>query len=183
MAFVAVYDANVLYPSLLRDVLVRVATAGLVRAKWTERILDETFDSLVANRPDLDPERLRRTRKLMCKAVRDCMVTGDEPLIESVTLPDHDDRHVLAAAIKAHAEVIVTFNIKHFPSTELNAWGIEAKEPDEFLLDQFHLDAITVHKAVQAIADACRNPPFDVSDVLDRLEAQGAVQTAALLRR
>lgn len=183
MAFIVVCDANVLYPSVLRDLIVRIAAAGLVRAKWTEKILDETFVNLRKNRPDLDQERLFRTRELMCAAVRDCLITEYEPLIESVSLPDPDDRHVVAAAIKAHAEVIMTFNAKHFPQADLSPWGIEAKDPDDFLLDQFHLDAITVHKAVQAIADTCRNPPLTVSDVLDRLEAQGAVQAAALLRR
>lgn len=75
MAFVALYDANVLYPSTLRDVLIRVAQAGLVQAKWTERILDELFRNLKANRPDLDPDKLDRTRRLMNGAVRDCLVT------------------------------------------------------------------------------------------------------------
>ncbi|CAG6394987.1 hypothetical protein NMG29_03280 [Streptomyces cocklensis] len=71
MAFVAVYDANVLYPSVLRDVLIRVAAAGLVQAKRTETILDETFRNLRANRPDLDAGRLERTRDAMKGAVRD----------------------------------------------------------------------------------------------------------------
>ncbi|GAB3449507.1 hypothetical protein GCM10027517_35850 [Phycicoccus ginsengisoli] len=99
MTFVVVYDANVLYPSTLRDLLIRIAQAGLVQAKWTEQILDEVFTNLRANRPDLDPTKLGRTRQLMNAAVRDCLVTGYEPLIASVVLPDPDDRHVLAAAI------------------------------------------------------------------------------------
>ncbi|HET7385488.1 MAG TPA: hypothetical protein VFJ19_02340 [Nocardioidaceae bacterium] len=79
MSFVVVYDANVLYPSTLRDLLIRVAQAGLVQAKWTDQILDEVFGNLAANRPDLDPQRLARTRDLMNRAVRDCLVTGYEP--------------------------------------------------------------------------------------------------------
>lgn len=115
MAFVAVYDANVLYPNILRDVLIRVAGAGLVQAKWTETILDETFRNLRANRPDLAPDALGRTRRLMKSAVRDCLVKGYEPLIDILELPDKDDRHVLAAAVRAKAQVIVTFNLKDFP--------------------------------------------------------------------
>src|SRR3954447_19183200 len=94
VSFVVLYDANVLYPSSLRDLLIRVAQAGLVQAKWTDTILDETFRNLKANRPDLDPERIDRTRELMNKAVRDALVTGFEPLIDVVELPDADDRHV-----------------------------------------------------------------------------------------
>lgn len=101
MTDVVLYDANVLYPSTLRDVLIRVGLARLVQPKWTDRILDEVFDNLRANRPDLDPARLDRTRRLMNDAIRDVMVTGYEHLIGQLELPDPDDRHVLAAAIHA----------------------------------------------------------------------------------
>ncbi|WKE71818.1 PIN domain-containing protein [Streptomyces sp. WP-1] len=97
MAFIAVYDANVLYPSTLRDVLIRVAQAGLVQAKWTDQILDETFRNLKEKRPDLDPSKLDRTRELMAGSIRDVLIKGYEPLVEVLDLPDPDDRHVLAA--------------------------------------------------------------------------------------
>jgi hypothetical protein len=120
MTFVVIYDANVLYPSTLRDVLIRLAQTGLVQAKWTETILDET--------------RLQRTRNLMNLAVRDAVVTGYEPLIGSLHLPDLDDRHVLAAAIRARAQIIVTFNLSDFPTEVLADWDVEAKHPDDFLV-------------------------------------------------
>lgn len=119
MPFVVVYDASVLYPSVLRDLLIRIAQAGLVQAKWTNEILDETFRSIIRQRPDLDPQRLERTRTLMCAAIRDCLVVDYEPLIDAVELPDIDDRHVLAAAIKARAQIIVTSNLKDFPDSVL----------------------------------------------------------------
>lgn len=97
MMQVVVYDANVLYPSTLRDVLIRVRLARLVQPKWTEQILDEVFRNLHADRPDLDPVRLDRTRRLMNDAIRDVTVTGYEQLIDQLDLPDVDDRHVLAA--------------------------------------------------------------------------------------
>jgi hypothetical protein len=81
MAFIAVYDACVLYPSTLRDLLIRIAQTGLVQAKWTDAILDEVFRNLEENRPDLDVDRLKRTRELMTGAVRDVLVVGYEPLI------------------------------------------------------------------------------------------------------
>lgn len=101
MAFVVIYDACVLYPAPLRDLLVRLASTGIVRARWSELILDECFRSILAQRPDLKPESLRRTRELMKEAVPDCIVTGFEPLVNGLELPDPDDRHVLAAAIRA----------------------------------------------------------------------------------
>jgi hypothetical protein len=81
VTFVVVYDACVLYPSLLRDVLIRVAQEGLVQAKWTDAILDEVFRNLRADRPDLDPAKLSRTRQLMTASVRDSLVKGHEPLV------------------------------------------------------------------------------------------------------
>ena len=182
MPFVVVYDANVLYPSTLRDLLIRVAQAGLVQAKWTDRILDEVFDALSQNRPDLDSQNLARTRRLMNSAVRDCLVSGYEPLIEAVQLPDPDDRHVLAAAIKARAQVIVTNNLRDFPSKALEAWDMEAKSPDDFILDQMDLSREAVHSAVQRIADSREKPPATLHDVLAMLERDGLFKSAAALR-
>ena len=130
---VVVYDANVLYPSTLRDVLIRIGLARLVQPKWTDRILDEVFRNLRANRPDLDPARLDRTRRLMNDAIRDVTVTGYEQLIDQLDLPDADDRHVLAATIHAEAQVIITFNLRDFPADRLSVWGVEAQHPDDFL--------------------------------------------------
>jgi predicted nucleic acid-binding protein len=119
--FTVVYDACVLHDSLVRDLLIRVAAKRSlnVRARWTRQILDEMIRSILARRPDLDSSRLARTRQLMCDAIPDCLVTGYETLIEGIELPDPDDRHVVAAAIKAGADVIVTYNLRHFPSAAL----------------------------------------------------------------
>ena len=128
MAFVVICDACVLYPNIVRDVLIRVAMAGTVRARWTEAILDETFRNPRADRPDLDPDKLSRTRELMCKVVPDCLVTGYESLIDGLVLPDPEDRHVLAAAVRAGAQLIVTSNLKDFPGDALAAYGVEGKD-------------------------------------------------------
>lgn len=172
-----------LYPSTLRDLLIRIAQAGLVQAKWTDRILDEAFDNLVKDRPDLDPTALARTRTLMNGAVRDSLVVGYEPIIDALTLPDPDDRHVLAAAIKAHAQLIVTANLRDFPEDALDGWNIEAKHPDQFVLDQIDLDEALLHAAVTAIAASWRSPMGTVEDVLNSLERDGLRRAAAALRR
>jgi len=113
MAFIVVYDANVLYPNTLRDLLIRISQAGLVQAKWTNEILDEMLRALNRNRPDIPSDKLDRLRQLMNRAVWDSLVSGHEALIEGLKLPDPADRHVLAAAIKAGAQVIVTGNLRH----------------------------------------------------------------------
>ncbi|WP_370072020.1 PIN domain-containing protein [Streptacidiphilus sp. MAP5-3] len=105
MAFVVVYDSCVLYPNVVRDLLIRVAQAGMVQAKWTDLILDEMSRALHLQRGTA-PDRLERLRRLMSNSIRDVRVIGYEPLVTAVKLPDPDDRHVLAAAIKAKAQVI-----------------------------------------------------------------------------
>lgn len=181
--FTVLYDANVLYPNMLRDILIRLASTGIFRARWTDQILDEVFRNLEVNRPDLDPAKLRRTRQLMCKAVDDCLVTGYEDLIEALTLPDPDDRHVLAAAIRCGAQVIVTENKRDFPSEVLDRYNIEIQGADEFLCDQIDLFGSRVHQAITYAAAAFKNPPRTVDDVLDALARSGAPSAAALLRR
>lgn len=182
MPFVVLYDANVLYPSVVRDLLIRIAQAGLVQARWTDEILDEVFSSVIKNRPELDRTKLARTRQLMNGAVRGCLVTGYGVLIEALVLPDPDDRHVLAAAIKARAQVIVTNNLKDFPASALEPWDTEAKSADDFVLDQIDLSKQTVHGAVRRMAGARKNPPATFVDVLALLERDGLVKSAASLR-
>lgn len=182
MAFVVVYDACVLYPAPLRDLLMRIASAGVVRARWSEQILDECFGSLVERRPDLDPAGFERTRQLMCSAVPDSLVTGYEDLIEGLTLPDPDDRHVLAAAIRAGAQAIVTFNLKDFPNVAMEPYGIEAKHPDLFVVDSIDISPEAAARVVQEQAAALRNPPRTSRELLDILENQGLRESVVRLR-
>jgi hypothetical protein len=100
VAFDATYDACVLHPAGLRDLLVRLAMTGMYRAHWSNDILDEMVRSILRRRPDLTSAQLERTRQLMCDAVRDCLTTGYEELIDGLHLPDPDDRHVLAADLR-----------------------------------------------------------------------------------
>jgi hypothetical protein len=151
VGFVVLYDANVLYPSTSRDLLIRIAQARLVQAKWTGQIMDEVFDNL-----------------------RENLITG-------LDLPDPDDRHVLAAAIRARAQVIVTNNLKDFPPGRLARWDIEPKSADEFVLDQIDLNAKVVWGCVQQIADTWRNPPGTTDDVLRSLERDGLLRAVAEL--
>ncbi|MGM0984891.1 MAG: PIN domain-containing protein [Pseudomonadota bacterium] len=181
MRFVVVYDACVLYPAPLRDLLMRLATSGLYAARWTEQIHDEWTRNLLKKRPEL-AEALPRTIELMNQAVPDALVTGHVPLIPALELPDPDDRHVLAAATRAGAQLIVTFNLKDFPADTLAGFGIEAVHPDTFLEQQFELNEGLVLRTVHRHRASLRKPPKSAEEYLDTLAACGLIVTADRLR-
>jgi predicted nucleic acid-binding protein len=117
MAFepsVAVFDACILYPFHLRNIVVQAAVDRLVEARWTDAIHEEWIRNLAANAPAIPIERLQVTRRSMTDALPTAMVTEYEEHIPEVTLPDPDDRHVVAAAIAAKASLILTWNLRHF---------------------------------------------------------------------
>jgi len=180
--YTAVYDACVLYPAPLRDFLIELASRQLFRAKWSDAIHDEWIRSVLARRSDITAAQLVRTRMLMNAAVMDCLVEGYEELVPSLTLPDPDDRHVLAAAIHCGADAIVTFNLRDFPAPEAGRYDIEILHPDEFLHHQFGLSQSAVILSAHACRQRLRNPPTTAQDYLDTLAAQGLPKTVAELR-
>lgn len=181
-SFTALYDACVLYPAPLRDLLMHLSLTDLFHARWTDRIHDEWIRSVLENRPDLRPEQLERTRTLMNVHVRDCLVTGFEPLIDGLNLPDPDDRHVLAAAIRAQASVIVTYNLGDFPQDMLEPLGIAAQHPDKFIAELLDRDHDAVCTAVMRQRASLRSPPRTVDEFLDTLARQQLTETVRRLR-
>jgi hypothetical protein len=179
--FTAVYDACVLYPAPLRDFLMWLGLSGRFRARWSAQIHDEWKRNVLKNRQDLTAEQLNRTSDLMDRAIPDALVTGYEPLIAGLTLPDPDDRHVLAAAIRCHASVIVTFNEKDFPAEVLESFGLEAQHPDVFVENLFDLDQAAVVAAAQRQRQQLKNPPMDVERYLEVLLRQGLTQSVRAL--
>lgn len=173
--FTAVYDACVLYPAPLRDFLMWLALSGRFRARWSSEIHAEWQRNLLARRPDLTAAQVERTAALMDRAVPDALVTGYKPQIASLQLPDPDDRHVLAAAIRCHASVIVTFNGKDFQAGTLAPFGLEAQHPDEFIQNLFDLDPVAVIAAARSQRQQLKNPPMAVDRFLDVLLRQGLV--------
>lgn len=180
-SFTALYDANVLYPAPLRDLLMNLALTGVYRARWSARIHDEWKRNLLINRPDLDRTQLDRTSGLMDEAVPDALVSDYEPLMGGLDLPDEDDRHVLAAAIKCNASVIVTFNLKDFPDTALGSFDIEALHPDDFIADLWDLDKAAVLEAAQRQRQSLKNPALSVQAYLDKLLQQKLPESVKLL--
>lgn len=180
--FTVVLDACVLYPAPLRDLLLSLAAVGIFHARWTQRIQDEWVRNLLANRPDLQAEALRRTVATMNDAIDDCLVEKFEFMVDSLTLPDPDDRHVLAAAIVGHADAIVTFNLRDFPEAYTAAHGIEVLHPDDFLVAQYDLAPISVLKTIKAARARLRNPPKSAAELIVTYEAQGLAQMGKILR-
>lgn len=180
--FTVLFDACVLYPAPLRDLLMHLAVTDLFRAKWTEAIHDEWIRNLLARRPDLKPEQLQRTRMLMNAHVRDCLVTDYESEIENLSLPDPNDRHVLAAAIHAGADLILTTNLKDFPEVPLSQYGIQAIHPDEFLASQLDVAPNLFCLAVKRHRTSLKHPPKTAEEYLQTLESQGLHQTVTKLR-
>lgn len=179
--FTALYDACLLYPAPLRNLLLRLGLTGLFRARWSTAIHAEWKRNLLRQRCDLTQAQLDRTSRLMDDAIPDALVNGYEELIEGLRLPDAGDRHVLAAAIKCGADVIVTFNLRDFPRTALEHQGIEAQHPDEFVEDLCDLDAALVLESARKQRCALRHPPVDVDSYLGTLSQQGLVNTSRFL--
>lgn len=178
---VAVLDANVLYSARLRDLFVRLAIAGHYQARWTERILDECFNSLLAARPDLPGEHLLRTRHLLSIAVPDAIVENYDHLIDQLHLPDPDDRHVLAAAVSISADTVVTANLGDFPAAALPN-GFTALSPDDFLMRLIHADADGVATVIDQQCAALHNPAMTIPELLNGLEFAGLRHSVAALR-
>ncbi len=177
-----VFDACVLYPAPLRDLLVQLATTGIFRAKWTDLIHDEWTRNLLIKRPALNADRLARLRVLMNENVPDAVVTNFEDLIPTLELPDPDDRHVLAAAIIAKAEMIVTFNLKDFPDTILTKYGIAAQHPDGFIGNLVGRYPLQVLQSIETILDRLKHPPQTFDHYLETLANQGLLTSVTLLR-
>lgn len=170
--YTVLLDACVLYPAPLRSYLLYLAQTGLYRAKWSEQIHDEWMRNVVANNQNLTLEKLQLTKSAMDKHATGCLVEGHESLIDAVTLPDPDDRHVVAAAIKGQAESIITFNLKDFPDAELEKYELKAIHPDEFLSDMMELNPSLVIQAAQNQRRSLKKPPLTPSEFLECLLRQ-----------
>lgn len=179
--YTAVLDANVLYPALLRDVLLSLAHADLYSAKWSAHIREEWTRALLKDRPDMGAQ-IESAAEMMEAAIPDCLVTGYEHLIVGLRLPDPDDRHVLAAAIAGHADAIITWNEKDFPKEILDPFGIELQTPDEFVLNQVMLKGAPAWTAIKGMRERWDRPQYTAIALVDLLEKRGLPQTAAHLR-
>jgi hypothetical protein len=166
----AVLAACVLVPIALADTLPRVAEKGLYRPLCPDRILAEAQAATEEIHPGTDAgKRFAQMRE----AFDDALVTGWEELEPGIRLPDHDDRHVLATAIRGGAQGIITANVKDFPATALQSPGLEAVRPDDFLLDQLDLSPPTIIQVIREQAARTRRPPLTPRDLATLLGRAG----------
>ncbi|QNA86666.1 PIN domain-containing protein [Sphingomonas sp. So64.6b] len=180
---VAVYDACVLYPFHLRNILIQCAVDGLVFARWTDEIHAEWIRNLVANSPTTSINRLEATRDRMKAVLPDADVAGYEALIPNLSLPDRDDRHVLAAAITGNAGVIVTWNLKDFPTSHTAQHGIACISPDDFLVSLHRTFPKLLVASVARARQNLRKTMPSVKEFIEALERQGLAAFATTLRR
>ena len=180
---ICVCDANVLYPAQLRDFLMRLALGEVFQAHWSERIHEEWTRNVHADYPDITWEDLQRIRELMNGALPGALVTGHEDRIEDLSLPDPGDRHVLAAAIHAGADCIVTFNVRDFPAAELETWGIEATRPDELARGLFDEMPDRIIEVASAHRRSLTRPSKSPEEYIQLLQGCGLEETARLLRK
>jgi predicted nucleic acid-binding protein len=176
--FTAFFDANVFYGARLRSLMLYLAQTKMFRARWSEHIHDEWMRNLLLKRPDLSVADLAGTRRQMDAAVLDALVTGYQPLIETLTLPDPGDRHVLAAAIVCRASCIVTFNLADFPADVLAPFGLHAVHPDNFLLDTESIDPSAFAEAVHSDLTHYVAPPLTLEAYVEDLRKAGIPKTA-----
>ena len=177
--FTVVLDTNVIYPIIVRDLLFWFAYYELFTIKWSRHIFDE-WEAVMKKKGLPDDEIEKRTSKAN-EAFPDAMVLNYDPLIETLNLPDEKDRHVLAAAIKTNANVIVTNNLKDFPDEYLSGFGLTAKTADDFLTDIIDLNPGTALMAFRQLVLNRQNPDMDEFQVLDQLRKNGLAGTADFL--
>ncbi len=159
----------------------RVALIGLYEPRWTEQIHDEWTRNVLADNPQVMPAQTSRTRRLMNESIPAAVVSGFEGLISSLNLPDANDRHVLAAAIKAKAAVIVTFNLSDFPAAILQVYGLRPVHPDLFLSTLFDEDPALFLSAVQTHRASLHHPPKDAVGYVQTLKTNNLKELARRL--
>ncbi|VXD16922.1 conserved hypothetical protein [Planktothrix serta PCC 8927] len=166
----AVLDSCVLFPMYLRDTLLRVASAGLYRPYWSQEILNGAIRNLIGQKR-MTVEKANNLETKIKQAFPEAMVTIANQLIDQMT--NHpDDRHVLATAVVAKAEVIVTENLKHFPASEFEYWNVKAISSDSFLCSLYFLDSERIVQVIQRQASVLKKPPLTVEQLLDLLRRE-----------
>lgn len=165
--YVAVLDACVLYPFSLRDTLLRAAENELYSPRWTDRILEEATCNLVGN-GRVSAQQARRLTSVISDTFPEADVTG-YGAFEELMLNHLKDRHVLAAAVVANADVIVTENLRDFPEYALEPYGIKARSSDGFLCELYEGSPDIVVGLIREQADDLRNPTQTVQQVIESL--------------
>lgn len=179
--YVAMLDANVLHPAFVRSSLLWFADERLLQPAWSKDILAEWRKSLKDRFPDASDEKIDAVQQIMNEQFPDAEVTGYEPLVNALTLPDPDDRHVLAAALAGKCHGIITCNVKHFPAELLGPFGIEVIHPDAFIVNIIDLHKGRALAACKRHREAMSQSKPSQEQYLERFLIAGLVQAHARL--
>lgn len=170
MNFPAFFDTNVLYGALLNDFILELADRGLFRPLWSKGVMEELRRNLLLAAEE--SELVEKRVGTMERYFPDAMVVGYHDLIPTMT-NDAKDRHVLAAAVRGGAEVLVTFNLKDFPAESVEGFDLEVVHPDDFLLDQLDLYRARTLRALADLVEGYDSPVMTVDDYLLSLARAG----------
>lgn len=171
-----VLDANVLYPIAVLDLILSLADTNLFHAKWSDSIEAEATRNLAEKRPAL-ADKIPGRFAAMRGAIPDCIIGHFDHITDKLRLPDPDDRHVLAAAIAGHADAIVTFNLKDFPTDYVRQFGIEVLHPDDFVMNQ-----VACLAAIKAMRAGWNSPAYTAMQLVEFYSRIGLTQTSDFLR-
>ncbi len=161
--------------------LLSLAEAGLFRPRWSDRILDETEKAIL--RITKGNADTLRQREAIERAFPEGLVNGFEIFEDTLSLPDPDDNHVLAAAIETAAAVIVTENLGHFPASALDQHSIEARSADDSIADAIDLHPFEAISALELMRRRFNNPALDVDALIHKAGAQELTQVAAAMNK
>lgn len=179
MSFPAFFDTNVLYGALVNDFILELADRGLFRPLWSSDVMAELRRNLV--RATEDEALVEKRVSTMERYFPDAMVAGYEDLVPIMT-NDEKDRHVLAAAVRGGAEVLVTFNLKDFPPRSVEPFDLEIVHPDDFLLDQLDLYHAPTLRALVELVEGYDSPAMTIDDYLLALTRAGLPKFADAAR-
>jgi predicted nucleic acid-binding protein len=179
--YTAVLDACVLFSRLQRDVLLSLAHADLYTARWSQTIEAEWTSAILKHYPQASL-KIPHLIKQMREAIPDCLIVEYELLIAELELPDENDRHVLAAAIRGNADAIVSLNVRDFPVKVLSQFDIEIQTPDQFVLNQILLHPPRALSAIKKMRERWGRPSMSALDMVELFERRHLSQTAAHLR-
>lgn len=180
--FAVFLDANVLYKSHLRDLLLRLSRKDTFRVYWSDDVLAELRSNLVA-KAGLHDTQVNKLLQALQRVFPDSCVSGYEDLVAGIVLDAEKDRHVLAAAVCANCDVIVTDNVRDFPDTSLAKYAIEVQSPDTFLCHHYSLEQGKTIRAIQEHLSMLTKPPLTFAEYVNWLESAGAVVFAEQLRQ
>jgi predicted nucleic acid-binding protein len=175
-------DANVFYSILMTDLILSLGEVGLFRPRWTNEIHEEWIRNVLEDQPERKREDLERRRAFMDQAIDHDLIEGYERHIPNLNLPDPDDCHVLAAAIEAGAQIILTHNLRDFPAAVMTSFGISALHPDEFLCRQMKMESALVMEVIEKMRLKRKRPEISREQLLSKLARLSIPDFVRMLR-